>query len=257
MRKRCVSTITLEDTYEENLVKESLKMGLRINSAKTKVMHINNTSKEDYINRKSRSWRIEKFQYFGNIISDSGGVEKDMSCKINKAKKGTFTQLTHNFWDWNFLWYNEFGRLNFLLQVIRFNNVSNRRGRCDIDKFAPLREIFDIFVHNCEQSFSPCCSTTVYELLVAFRGKCLFSQYIKSKHAKYGIKIFTLTDARMFYVKINGSLCWDTTSRKPICVNKAHDVLRLVRTIEGTGRNITVDVGSIAFLWCTSWLANN
>jgi hypothetical protein len=40
----------------------------------------------------------------------------------------------------------------------------------------------------------------VEEQLVAFRGRCPFKQYIPSKRAKYGIKIWTLCDSNTSYV---------------------------------------------------------
>lgn len=85
-------------------------------------------------------------------------------------------------------------RFRFLLRAIRFDNQNTRGQRRSIDKFAAFREIFDMFVHNCERNFSLGCYTTIDEQLVPFRGKCPFRQYMKSKPAKYGIKMFTLTD---------------------------------------------------------------
>jgi hypothetical protein len=40
----------------------------------------------------------------------------------------------------------------------------------------------------------------VGEQLVAFRGRCPFKQYIPSKRAKYGIKIWTICDSNTSYV---------------------------------------------------------
>ncbi|XP_071056508.1 uncharacterized protein [Onthophagus taurus] len=42
-------------------------------------------------------------------------------------------------------------------------------------------------------------NVTIDEMLPAFRGHCGFRQYISSKPTKYGIKIFCLADAKLFY----------------------------------------------------------
>ncbi|KAM3924560.1 piggyBac transposable element-derived protein 4-like [Leptodactylus fuscus] len=42
-------------------------------------------------------------------------------------------------------------------------------------------------------------NVTVDKQLVAFRGRCPFRQYIPSKPAKYGIKIWTLCDSKSSY----------------------------------------------------------
>jgi hypothetical protein len=134
-------------------------------------------------------------------------------------------------------------RFNFLLRTIRFDNITNRAERRVHDKFAAFREVFEIFVLNCEKSFSLSCSTTVDEQLVPFRGKCSFRQYMKSKPAKYGIKVFTLTDAKMFYVKTMEVYLGAQPEGSPFIIsNKPYDVvLRLAKSIEGKGRNITAD----------------
>lgn len=66
---------------------------------------------------------------------------------------------------------------------------------------------------------------------------------MKNKPAKYGIKIFTLTDAKMFYVKDMEVYVGTQPENSPyLQSNKPHDiVIRLASEIEGTGRNITGD----------------
>lgn len=42
--------------------------------------------------------------------------------------------------------------------------------------------------------------TTTDEMLHPFRGRCQWIQYIPSKPAKYGIKMYALCDAKYFYM---------------------------------------------------------
>lgn len=77
---------------------------------------------------------------------------------------------------------------------------------------------------------------------MAFRGNCLFHQYIPSKAAKYGLKVFALVSSSNFYttnlevyvgVQPDGPM---RTSNKPYDL-----VTRLVDPLSGTKRNITTD----------------
>ncbi|XP_039278786.1 uncharacterized protein LOC120350261 [Nilaparvata lugens] len=66
--------------------------------------------------------------------------------------------------------------------------------------------------------------------------------YIPSKPAKYGLKVFTLVDARTWYV-LNSEVYVGKQNDGPFNVsNSTMDVtMRLTVPIHGTGRNLTVD----------------
>lgn len=57
-----------------------------------------------------------------------------------------------------------------------------------------------MFVQNCIENYTPSEFFPIDQMLVAFRSKCPFRQYIPSKPAKYGIKIHVLCNAKAFYV---------------------------------------------------------
>lgn len=58
------------------------------------------------------------------------------------------------------------------------------------DKLAPIRNVYDKWNHNLKAVYTPGKNITVDEQLVPYRGRCPFCQYIPSKPAKYGIKIW-------------------------------------------------------------------
>lgn len=87
----------------------------------------------------------------------------------------------------------------FILSSIRFDDKSTRIDRGSVDKLAALRSMLDSFVNNCKTSYCPSEYLTIDEMLVAFKWRCSFIQYIPSKPAKYGLKIFALYDAKSFY----------------------------------------------------------
>lgn len=83
---------------------------------------------------------------------------------------------------------------------------------------------------------------TIDEELVAFRGRCAFRQYIPSKQAKYGLKIYTLVDAKTFYTMHLEIYCGKQPDDSPYAMSNKpfHVVDRLVKCVSGTGRNITI-----------------
>ena len=82
---------------------------------------------------------------------------------------------------------------------MRFDDKRSRHERRQSDKLAPIRSVLEKFINNCKDSYSPGEFLTIDEKLEPFKGRCSFIQYIPSKPARYGLKIFVLADAKTFY----------------------------------------------------------
>lgn len=108
----------------------------------------------------------------------------------------------------------------------------------NLDRFAPLRELFDSFVRHCKYNYCSSEFVTVDEMLPGFRGKCKFCQYIPSKSSKYDFKIFALCDSKMSLDVDVGTQpqnsCKDSNTQSDV-------VPSLCQNIFDTGRNITMD----------------
>ncbi|XP_053968719.1 piggyBac transposable element-derived protein 4-like [Anastrepha ludens] len=85
-------------------------------------------------------------------------------------------------------------------RVIRFDNRETRREGRSLDKFAPIRDLWNQWVEILPKLYNPTENVTIDEQLVAFRGRCPFRQYIPAKPAKYGIKFWVLCDSTTSYV---------------------------------------------------------
>lgn len=133
-------------------------------------------------------------------------------------------------------------RFRFLLRCLRFDDIRNRSERRKIDKMAPIREIFERFLANFQRYFIASEYLTVDEQLLAFRGRCSFKQYIPSKPARYGIKVFALVDVKSGYT-FNLEAYVGTQPEGPYKFNNSGEeiVLRLVEPVAYTNRNITAD----------------
>lgn len=84
---------------------------------------------------------------------------------------------------------------------------------------------------------------TIDEMLVPFRGRCGFVQYMPQKPAKYGLKYYALCDSKTFYTYSLELYCgkqhdgpYGNNSNKPTDIVK-----RLVEPIEKSNRNLTTD----------------
>ncbi|CAK1589639.1 unnamed protein product [Parnassius mnemosyne] len=133
-------------------------------------------------------------------------------------------------------------RFRFLLRVLRFDNIHTREQRKAVDKLAPIREIFEQFVKNCQTNYKNTEYVTIDEMLESFRGSCGFRQYMPSKPAKYGIKLFSLVDAMTFYTK-NLEIYVGKQPEGPYFQDTSTKALvkRMIEPISGTGRNVTMD----------------
>ncbi|KRY40028.1 PiggyBac transposable element-derived protein 4 [Trichinella spiralis] len=133
-------------------------------------------------------------------------------------------------------------RLRFLLRCLRFDDHATRSERKRHDKLAAIRMVFDTFVRNCTENYMHSAHVTIDEVLVSFKGRCPFRMYIPSKAAKYGIKIFELSDSETYYVsKVEVYVGKQNEGPHQMDTSPAAVVKRLCSAIVGTGRNITMD----------------
>lgn len=131
-------------------------------------------------------------------------------------------------------------RFLFLLTALRFDYFEQR----DLEnRLSPISEIFEDFMKNCRENYSPSQLCTVDEMLVGFRGRCKFRMYIKNKPNKYGIKVMFLCDARTHHLYNAFIYAGKDVSRaNPKKPNvPTLDVLELTKPIYNSNLNITGD----------------
>lgn len=131
-------------------------------------------------------------------------------------------------------------RFDFLVEAIRFDAYETRNERCRQDRFAPIREVWDMFVASCREKYKPGSYITIDEQLLAFRGRCKFRMYIPNKPAKYGIKIVMICDtSSKFMINAMPYLGKGTTPRN--IPQAQFFVKELTQCVYGSNRNVTTD----------------
>ena len=100
---------------------------------------------------------------------------------------------------------------------------------------AAFTNVWKLFLDNCKTNFIPSESVTIDEQHVPFRGRYKFLQYMPSKPAKYGIKIWWMCDSLVPYA-VDGDVYLGRQpgeSRQQNCGEAT--VLNLSRGISKTG----------------------
>nr|CAH7763283.1 unnamed protein product [Callosobruchus chinensis] len=131
-------------------------------------------------------------------------------------------------------------RFNFLIKNLRFDDKTSRNGRKELDKFSAIRKIWDSYMRNCQDNYTPSEYVTVDEQLLGFRGRCPFRMYLPNKPEKYGIKIVMLCDAKTFYM-LSAIPYIGKEDRQNTLPIPSQYVLELSEPIHRTNRNITLD----------------
>jgi hypothetical protein len=112
-------------------------------------------------------------------------------------------------------------RFQQISRIIRFDNKDTRTARRARDRLAPIRDVFDAWVKTLPRSFIPYENVTIDEQLVAFRGRCSFRMFMKSKPAKYGLKLWALCDSTSSYalkLQVEMSLYYCLLYKKQIII---------------------------------------
>ena len=80
------------------------------------------------------------------------------------------------------------------LKFLHFNNNDLHDLKYENwDRLHKLQLLIDILRKQCKEVYEPGQNLSIYEFLVLFKGQVTFHQYIKPKHAQFGIKLYELT----------------------------------------------------------------
>ena len=127
-----------------------------------------------------------------------------------------------------------------IIRFIRFDDANTRAQRMEIDKAAPIRDIWTMLNNSLPKHYNPIEHLTIDEQLYPYQSRTKFTQYIPSKPAKYGIKVWWICDAENSYPLTGQIYTGKSSAGREKNVGE-----RVVKDLEaqyqGSGRNITMD----------------
>lgn len=127
-----------------------------------------------------------------------------------------------------------------IIRFLRFDDANTREQRLKADKAAPISEIWTMLNCSLINMYRSTENLIIDEQLFAYRGRTRFTQYIPSKPAKYGIKVWWICDAENYYPLTGQIYTGKSASRGE--VNQGERVVKhLAASFKGSGRNITMD----------------
>lgn len=153
----------------------------------------------------AKNWNENHRQSPPKIWEKTDSIEMDafygilLACGVHKSSMEAIDELWASY---SFPLYRAAmsrNRFKAILRTIRFDEHTTREARKEADKAAPISEIWMLMNDNLRKHYRPYSNITIDEQLYPFRGRVSFRQYIPSKPAKYGMKIFWACDAETSY----------------------------------------------------------
>lgn len=138
-------------------------------------------------------------------------------------------------------------RFRFLISHFSFDDEETRDDRWKKDRFAAIREVFEIFNTACMSSLNPADYLSLDETLYSTRTQISFKQYNPSKPAKYGLLFKSINGARYPYTHVTAPYCGKPTDESgeyyvPGTENIVMSLVeRLSSKVSLKGRNISFD----------------
>ena len=91
------------------------------------------------------------------------------------------------------------------LTISRYFHISDRvneprMGTPRYDKLYKVRTFHDMLSRRFQSLFNPGPEVTIDEAMIPYKGRLSFIQYMKDKPTKWGIKVWTLSDAKTGYI---------------------------------------------------------
>ncbi len=87
-------------------------------------------------------------------------------------------------------------RFSLLFKFFHVNDSTIKRGGLGHDPLYKIRPLLTALLHYFNSSYTPNKELSLDEAMVSFKGRALFLQYMPLKPTKWGLKAFSLADAK-------------------------------------------------------------
>jgi hypothetical protein len=134
-------------------------------------------------------------------------------------------------------------RFLHILRYLHFSNNQNANDNNDPNygRLRKIRRIFDMVNEVYSKYHFPTEHLTVDEVIILYKGKVNFKQYIPKKHKRFGIKIYKLRDMSRYTYDMDVYLGENRTHSTADMTVTHVTVRHLTRKVEGHGYKLYVD----------------
>ncbi|KAG8233829.1 hypothetical protein J437_LFUL008051 [Ladona fulva] len=137
-------------------------------------------------------------------------------------------------------------RRDRFLHILRFlhfsdNSKEPNKDDEDYDRLWKIRALFDMLNDSYAKFYFPSEHLAVDEVIVLFKGRVVFRQYIPKKHKRFGIKVYKLCDDRAYTYDMKVYLGKDRLNLAKETPATQATVRSLTRRVEGVGHKLYMD----------------
>ena len=134
-------------------------------------------------------------------------------------------------------------RFFHILRFLHFENNDDppNHDDPDYDRLWKMRKIFDTLNNKFCELYYPTERLAVDEVIVLYKGRVVFRQYIPKKHKRFGIKIYKLCDSLGYTYDMSVYLGKQRQHATAQITATHGTVLQVVRRVEGLGHKIFMD----------------
>ena len=132
-------------------------------------------------------------------------------------------------------------RYLIILKYLHFTDNSTAPNKNDenYDRLWKIRKIFDMLNLSFKKAYNPTEELAIDEVIIKFKGRVIFRQYIPKKHKRWGMKMYKISDKSGYTYHIEMYLGKDKTNTSQ---SSAHAlVMKLTKCIEGKGHKLYMD----------------
>jgi hypothetical protein len=145
---------------------------------------------------------------------------------------------------------HKYDRFFHILRFLHFSDNINQLDKNDsnYDRLLKMRTLSDQLIDACAKFYSPYEHLAVDEVIVLFRGRVIFKQYILKKYKCLGIKIYKLCDNNQLYIQYECILEKRYAKCKTDVDSYTCKWEKMTRRVEGVGHK------DMNFTWTVSFL---
>ena len=126
--------------------------------------------------------------------------------------------------------------------ILRFLHFTDNNRMVDShDRLWKIRDLFEILRTNFAKFYNPSEHLAVDEVIVKFKGRVIFKQYISTKRKRFSIKMYKLCDSSGYIYDMDVYLGKDRQRVAQHLTATHATVTNLTRKVEGVGHKLYMD----------------